>query len=1560
MGEMNIDWNAIRPLHGERHKGFEELCAQLAHAESPAGSHFVRTGTPDAGVECYTILTDNSEWGWQSKCFDRLGNSQWSQLDHSIRTAIEKHPRLVRYFICIPFDRPDARTDGQKSAKERWDEHVVKWTKWASNFGRTIEFVYWGNHELLERLTLPQHVGRVRFWFDMRGFDEAWFSARLDEALRTAGPRYTPEIHVDLSIAGEFEAFGRTKRFFDSVKAHARKVREKFRISEYSESNSAEPTLDAATAALSSKVHAVLAELGALEVQPVGSLPFKEIAEHVAIAEAAAEEIVGLLAEREREQEAKPDAMTGTRASPTSYRNNPFRDRGIRVLGLSSELRIAREALTHAERIAGGAVMLLLGAAGTGKTHLLCDVARQRITAGQPTVLLMGQWFVSNDAPWTQVLQQLDLADLSAEEFVGALESAAQAAGSRALVLIDAINEGAGRNIWPSHLAAFLAHLARSPWIGVVLSVRSSYERVIVPEVVRTRAATVTHQGFLEHEYDATRTFFVYYGLELPSTPLLAPEFSNPLFLKILCSGLHAKGERRLPRGFHGITAVFELYLSAINDRLASALGFNPKTPLVQQALEAVSNKIIDSGERWLTIVTAGEVVNALLPGRDFERSLYHGLVDEGVLIEEVVWHSDANCEEVVCIAYDRFADHLAAKTLLDRHLDANDPASSFMVGKPLELFFNQKQYIAPGLLEAMCIQVPERTGKELITLAPKITDYWGTGDAFRQSLVWRELTAFSDDTGKALNELCRNNHDLHDTLDVLLTVATLSGHLLNARFLDQRLRKDTMPERDAWWSIYLHQAWGTHGAVDRLVDWASSVTPSTTLDEETVDLCATALSWMLTTSNRFLRDRATKALVCLLTGRLAAVVRLVERFTDVDDPYVVERVYAVSYGTAMRCHEPAEVGELAGRVYNQVFAAGTPLPHILLRDYARGVVERALYLGSQIDVTAKRIRPPYASQWPAIPTEEDIEPSLPDWSHGSHDSGNLEWARNCIGSSVMDGDFAHYVIGANSSPTSSNWLSLTLKEPAWEAPERPEEQLRILVAEFSDQERRAWEAFNLVDKELQAVPLSIYFDPPGRPTKDSGSYSGLSDIDVLEQECEKSRPPKLAVLEAKREQAFCVLTAVLKKEHTERLERILTAMKHDQDTRWPPRFDLRQIQRYILQRVFELGWTTKRFGYFDRFLIENHGREASKAERIGKKYQWIAYHEIMALVADHFQYRERFREEDGDQAYDGPWQDHLRDIDPSCTLRSTRGGTSWDGHTSAWWGSLRYDNWRDPGSPREWVLLDNDLPNVKELLIVTNPADGSRWLNTQGYFNWKQQPPADRESTDIERRELWYICTGYLIRADDSQAFLKWAEGVDFWGRWMPDAPEVYPMFLGEHGWASASRYFQQQYFGDDGWTQPNHGCPAKIRAVAFEYLQETGGFDCSVDQNYKLRLPTSELIAGIGLRWIGIGADFVDAGGRLAAFDPTVHADGPSALLLREDLLREFLARENLTICWAVIGGKNVLLPRFDPGDNPPELRMSGAYILDNKGPVGFLKCTFDDPTKDSGSPSNAPVRT
>lgn len=1535
---MTLDWNSIRPLNGDRAKGFEELCAQLARTEIPGEAKFERKGSPDAGVECYAVFPNGEEWGWQSKYFDVLGDAQWSQLDDSVKTALQKHPQLVRYYVCIPLDLPDARIQNRQSARDRWNERVKHWETLASNRGKSAQFLFWGSHELLDRLSRAQHHGRVKFWFGVPGaFDSAWFSRRLDEVIKTAGPRYTPEIHVKLPLADLFEAFGRTKSFFDGIKKRARGIRTKLDRAQSWGLKPGDDDLAPAITAVLATVRLALEAISSLPAQAIDALGLDVLGDKAAAAEAATEYLWNLLWKQHTERQTAKHATEGEEriAARRCESSQEFRHQ---LSELSTELSAAQSAFKEAARVTNASLILLNGDAGTGKTHLLCDVARHRIENGRPTVLLLGQRFTTAEEPWTQALRQIDLANLSAEEFVGSLEAAAQAADCRLLVMVDALNEGKGREIWPSHLSAFLAQLERSRWISVLVSVRSSYEELVVPEEIRQRAFNITHEGFVGLEYDATRTFFVHYDIELPSAPLLSPEFRNPLFLKTLCSGLHAKVEHRLPRGFHGITACFGLYLSAVNAKLARITGFNPARDLVNEALQAFVTWMVGIGARWLEQGQAEDAINSVYPTHDFERSLYHGLITEGVLIQNVITDANQVQREIVLFAYERLADHLVTRTLLDKHLDIHSPAAAFADNGPLAFIAADRGYYSPGLLEAFCIQVSERTGQELATLAPKVLGHWGIGEAFRKSLVWRTPDAFAPATIELFNRLNRSEQDEMDSFEVLLAVATLPGHPLNAEYLDERLGRDAMPDRDAWWSILLHRSWCSEKGAFRIVDWGRSVDSSRSLDEDAVYLCAITLAWMFATSNRFLRDRATKALVNLLTGRFETARRLVRQFADIDDLYVSERVFAVAYGVAMRSHDTEAVSELAQTVYEQVFAAGSPPAHILLRDYARGVIERALHLGGRLNIEESAIRPPYSSQWPVIPTEEEIKPCLADWSYGGYDSGETVWARNVIASSVMDGDFARYVIGTNS--WSTDWLSIPLIEPRW----RPNKhRLEELLTTLTSDQLTAWERFRAIKETHE---MCHWFEN----VKENLQRSKMTGEIDSEQETHLTELQNLADLTSATESAFAQARADLEAlMPSDQFQLIVELSKSSSAPEHPPKFDLRLVQRYVLKRVFELGWTTERFGEFDRFEVRMDGRAADKTERLGKKYQWIAYHEISALIADHFQFWSGYGSDDTQETYEGPWQSWFRDIDPSNTLGSVPGGTSWSGHKPAWWARASYLNWRNEASAGDWVEDPRGLPEVEQLLRVTDEA-GAAWFNLHGYFDWQPELPLDMEPRDCERREVWYMLHGYLIHATDVDGFLEWAKSADFWGRWMPRPLEDTSVFLGEHGWAPASRYLERVSYRDEGtddsWIQPGQECPVKVRTVAFEYLEERGTFDCSVDDGYTLRLPAGDVMREMGLRWSGTGADFVDRNGQIVVLDPTAHANGPSALLFHEKCLGEYLTREGLSFCWAVIGEKRALGPGFAPQYHE-QLRMTGAYALVGEELKGFVRFINDDET-------------
>jgi hypothetical protein len=517
---LDLDWTSIRPLGGSKHAGFEELCTQLARAARPSGSLFQRKGRPDSGVEAYAVLADGTEWAWQSKYFHSLGNSQWKQLDESVRSALDGHPKLTRYIACVPLDLPDGRSTGGKSARQRWNDRVVTWKRWASDNGMNVEFVWQGSHELLAEFTKPENDGLAKFFFGTRYLDDAWFRARLVEAHESAGPRYTAELNVKLPIGEQFQAFGRTPAFFDRIRSVASGIREQVRSHAFSVTKGPNAALDPLIAAARLVARQALDEFKALSDDPTIESPLAALQTSLGEAVEATHQV---LLEHRRQRDA---AKTETPAVPT--RPMPRQEDDSVAYGLRQLRSSLEDALTMVNEfidVVDTRLLILTGEAGTGKTHLLCDVAAQRLLAGLPTVVLMGQRFLDVSEPWTQALQQLDLSGWTSREFVAALEVVAQRAGRRLLLIVDAINEGAGTRLWPAHLSPFLERISGSQWVGVVLSVRSSYADDLLPEAVLDRAAWVEHHGFENVEFDASSSTM---GSTCRRRPCLHPSFATP------------------------------------------------------------------------------------------------------------------------------------------------------------------------------------------------------------------------------------------------------------------------------------------------------------------------------------------------------------------------------------------------------------------------------------------------------------------------------------------------------------------------------------------------------------------------------------------------------------------------------------------------------------------------------------------------------------------------------------------------------------------------------------------------------------------------------------------------------------------------------------------------------------------------------------------------------------------------------------------------------------------------------------------------------------------------
>jgi hypothetical protein len=390
--------------------------------------------------------------------------------------------------------------------------------------------------------------------------------------------------------------------------------------------------------------------------------------------------------------------------------------------------------------------------------------------------------------------------------------------------------------------------------------------------------------------------------------------------------------------------------------------------------------------------------------------------------------------------------------------------------------------------------------------------------------------------------------------------------------------------------------------------------------------------------------------------------------------------------------------------------------------------------------------------------------------------------------------------------------------------------------------------------------------------------------------------------------------------------------------------FDLGIAQRFVLNRVFELGWTVERFGSFDRNLgrYGNDGRAANKPERIGKKYQWLAWHEFLARVADHFQY-----DDDMDRVhqYDGPWQDFDRDLDPSLLIAATASERS--PTPAAWWSpELPYGDWRSIATDAAWVAEESDLRPVEPLIAVRAP-DGRDFLVLETYREWTEAAPPGVERYDVERREIWYMLKSYLVKREDADALYEWGLQQNFFGRWMPESHEMTRVYFGELFWAPAFHYHSTRHTGRPAWVggdeDDDSRLPAPILVATDGYMCEQSTFDCSLDETVNVHLPAAEVVEWMGLQWRGKDGYFVDEQGAEIAFDPSVFEAGPGAVVIDRARLSEMLDRQGLAIVWTVLGEKRVLAPHGEHRTAP--VILSGCYRLHDGQIEGTIRVVERD---------------
>lgn len=621
--------------------------------------------------------------------------------------------------------------------------------------------------------------------------------------------------------------------------------------------------------------------------------------------------------------------------------------------------------------------MLLTGEWGTGKTHLLCDYVKRNCEYNNTIIFTLAHSLPAISDP------MLDLGNLlsvhcSKSQMLKALDDIGKKSNKRSLIIFDGINEGVIAK-WKSALSTLIIEIKNYPNIGIILSCRTPFENILFSDKQLKHIITITHPGFLGKEFEAQTEFFSYYDIPQPNIPVLASEFSRPLFLKLFCSSIEDLANRTKKKklrdyasGQKGLVHIFEYIITKLGKPIEARYELGPKacwnilkgqTKNFGSSASGIAQLMVRNDREYIFRNECLAIISDYSSISDEIRlnDILNTMVDSGLLTIDAIW--DESWIEIIRLPYQRFSDHLITRHLLDQYLNKQNINSiyrSFYKNKPLGKIFTldrgRQKYNKPNLATALMIEFPERVKRvlpkeerELVFYLPKkVRRLSPVIDCFLDGLIWRSNDSYSKQTHRIISILLEssNSFDIYNTYEVLATIASRSNHEISPRKLVKHLSELSMASRDLRWSEYIRHS-TDESLIYRLIAWVNS-TDEMKIENNVIQNTIMLLQLYLTTTVRNLRDRITYAIYQLGLKNPGILFKISENSLTFNDIYIPERMFAASYGVAM-FYASTNMKSIKDSIVNfsKWICVNYFLPsakytttHAILREYAKGIIE--------------------------------------------------------------------------------------------------------------------------------------------------------------------------------------------------------------------------------------------------------------------------------------------------------------------------------------------------------------------------------------------------------------------------------------------------------------------------------------------------------------------------------------------------------------------------------------------------------------------------------------------
>jgi hypothetical protein len=650
------------------------------------------------------------------------------------------------------------------------------------------------------------------------------------------------------------------------------------------------------------------------------------------------------------------------------------------------DMRIAQELLDEIEEFLGVGMVAVLADAGGGKTQMAAQLTapQERRPAG---IFLHGR-----DLHKGQTLNDLAChfsingnPVTSMEGLLASLDGAGKRAGCRLPIIIDGLNEAEDPREWKAPLASLSETVKRYPNVLVVCTLRTGEHRRVhqtwgpqsetntresfavmaLPDGVKR----IKSEGFGGDVDDAIEKYFNYFKINPGDAEIPIEFLQHPLTLRIFCEVTNPKRESEVNVNYFpaSLSPLFEKYVANSCERITQMtnLSYSYTIADLELAVYRLGLELWKANKRE---VNEGDYKVALsgtaLQWDKWDSNIVNLFAQEGIVFRNPGTEPG---QYAITPVYDALGSYIIANSLLKKH--ASDSTFEWLK-KPevIESFTGENSHeLAFNIFSTLVTLVPRRMHRR--QLWKEVSDpYRYAALNFTTKL---EAEYLDKDTVAALLSLLRSDpRERAHLFSRLRESRGCPNHPLNSEFLDSGLRTMSVADRDLSWT-----EWVRRTRTERFNDlleierrWKEDLTKRTSSDR----LRAKWVMWFLTSTDRELRDVATRALYWFGRGDPATLFEESLISLEINDPYVPERMLAASYGVAMQRHVDlgdqtfvsTTLSKFARNLHALIFAERSPFgtTHSLMREYATRIIEMASLHNTNLfsAVELQRSKPPF------------------------------------------------------------------------------------------------------------------------------------------------------------------------------------------------------------------------------------------------------------------------------------------------------------------------------------------------------------------------------------------------------------------------------------------------------------------------------------------------------------------------------------------------------------------------------------------------------------------------